>query len=60
MALEMELKQLEDEIREHVSVFIFGQGFLGNLSNEDAEELVGNIMISVLKHLGEIGRSEND
>lgn len=47
-----ELKQLEAEIREHVSVFMFGQGFLGNLSDEDAEELVRNIMFSVKRCLG--------
>ena len=46
------IKQLEAEIREHVSVFICGQGFLGNLSDEDAEELVGDIMVSVRRCLG--------
>ena len=53
----MELKQLEAEIWEHVSVFLCGQGFLGNLSEEDAEELVANIMISVRRCLG-VGNQE--
>lgn len=48
----MELKQLEAEIKEHLSEFICGQGFLGNLSVEDAEELVRNIMFSVKRCLG--------
>lgn len=48
----MEIKQLEAEIREHVSDCFCGQGFLGNLSNEDAEQLVKDIMISVKRCLG--------
>jgi hypothetical protein len=32
--MELEVKHLEDEIREHIEIFYEGQGFLGNLSSQ--------------------------
>jgi hypothetical protein len=50
--MELEVKHLEDEIREHIEIFYEGQGFLGNLSSEDEEVLVKAIMTSVRRCLG--------